>query len=305
MTEEICMDVHPLNLPVNSPSRMLELIIDNSPGMTAAVNSYNDRLAAVYRELLMAMEHPAVRLIAGQTLNDFNDVLFDVMAGRGSSALRGTRTLIEDVLSFHAVSTDEELAGRYIDHWPIGVRHAMDWDPLSRYLTGKAAKAAAHHRRKLIRETEREVEELVNRYGQAFLRSWHASSVANRAEQAGLAEMYPFYRYLSASIHGAAISGAGTFWAYEGELVSRLGPALQTCPPALATSLILMRKFLDLAAAYEPRACGALSAAVSGIDTQMADYLKTIGGLERMFFNEEDPRIAATAKRSMGWRTTT
>jgi hypothetical protein len=283
---------------------MLELIIDSSPGMTAAVNKYNDALASVYRKLLGAIEHPAVRLVAGQTLNDFNDVLFDAMSGRGSSALRGTRNLIEDVLCFHAVATDEDLARRYIDHWPIGVRHATGWDPLSRYLKGKAAKAAAHSRRKLIRETERQVEQLVNRYGPAFLRSWHPGTVADRADQAGLAEIYPFYRYLSASIHGAAISGAGTFWAHEGDLVSRLGPALQTCPPALSTSLILMRRFFDLAAVYEPRACTALSAAIVGIETELSEYLKAIGGLERLFFKDEEPGIADTAKRSMGWRTT-
>ncbi|MFF0229751.1 hypothetical protein [Micromonospora sp. NPDC005254] len=129
--EEICMNFHPLNLPVNSPSRMLELITDNSPGMAASVNDYNDRLAAVYQELILSMEHPAVKLVASQTFNDFNDVLFDGMAGRGTSALRGTRTLIEDVLSFHAVSTDEDLAERCIEHWPIGVRHAMAWAPFT------------------------------------------------------------------------------------------------------------------------------------------------------------------------------
>jgi hypothetical protein len=263
-----------LDLPVNSPQALLEMCATHCSELFDAVNAYNRRLPGVVRRLVASAPHPSVGLVATQSLNDFNDLLLDALSGRGGSATRAARALFEDALNLLAVVDDEAMADRYISHWSIAVEHSQGWDPLSKYLTGKRLKAARHHSRKLSREIAVEVREALSKYGESFLRSWHPDSIASRARAAGLEQQYSFYRYSSAALHGAAIGGVGTFWAHDGDLLYRVGPATMPCPPALCAGLVFMRRVLGSIQRFCPTAAASLHRSVDEIEAQMMDFMQ-------------------------------
>lgn len=276
---------------------MLELVSINCPDLVAAANTWADSLPKFLRRSSWSIgDHPARSLLISQVLNDFNDLLFDCLSGRGGSALRSARSLFEDLLNVIAIKTDDDLADRYIAHWPVAVEQSMAWDPLVKYLRGKQLKAARHHTHKVLRENRAQVAEAVGEYGAGFRRSWHPVSIADRAVAAGLAREYEFYRVASSSLHGAA-GGFGTFWLDEGEYMSRVGPSMLSCPTALAAGVDFLRRTFDEVAPDQPNWAGPARTALDDIAAQLNDFAEYTMGVEDMLVRR-DPRVPAVFRDS-------
>lgn len=221
---------------VASPRVLLESIEVEQPLLVEAINEYERALGEVLPALDSADPHPAVLVVAVVAMNDFNDLLFDCISGRGRSALRASRVQFEHLLNLTAMK-EPAMLNRFMSHSGIGTPAVARWNPLEHFLKGKQLKAARHRKRVLLRDSRKQMEEVLSEYGHGFSLQWHPKSIRQRAIDAGLEEEYEFYRASSAAVHGSASTMDGSVWFSEGRPISRVGPVVITCPSAMAGGL--------------------------------------------------------------------
>lgn len=177
-------------------------------------------------------EYDALKVIVAQATNDFLDLLFDVLHGRGRPALRGARSLVELLITERDVLGSPEIAARYMDQRWIGARLESSLSIEVEELSAKDRKAEEHRLRKLGRDTAQEYGKALAKYGPSFNRQWHPVPLRTRAERYGLAEDYDFYRLASLVLHGASGGVLGLKTEIAGQIVHRTGLALSLCPLA-------------------------------------------------------------------------
>jgi len=196
----------------------------------------------------------AAQAIANQAFNDFQDLLADLLDGRGRPAARAARALIEHAVNLATVTSDEDAAARYLAHGTVAAVVQTDTAIGLNRLRGRDLKAERHRLRKLG-QRRREAEGYVERYGAGFRRSWSASNLRDRASVTGLGDLYDYYRLASMALHGASGGAAATISQGTGRRVHRMGPALAACIPAyhegirafriIAGTLVSTSRYID------------------------------------------------------------
>ena len=225
-----------------SPLAIVKLAEQHAQRLVAASNSYSNALAEFVPALHRKDCHPAYLVVGAVCLNDFNDLLFDAVSGRGRSAHRSARTVFEHLLNLVALREPSHRT-RFMRHTLVGTQLAVAWNPIELHLSGKALKASRHRQMKLRRDSRKELEEAIAEYGAGFRRQWHPETARDRAVAAGLEREYEFFRAASAAVHGAASAMEDAFWVNDGDPVIRVGPSVVLCPAALAAGLQFMKQF--------------------------------------------------------------
>jgi hypothetical protein len=229
--------------------------------------------------------HAADLLVVVQLINDFNETVFDSLSGRGRSALRSARAVFEHVLNLITVLDDPGLADRLIDHWPVGVNLLHQHSPFERRLRGKDLKSYRHRVKVTRRDAASDAKAALDKYGPQFARSWHPTTIRDRAEDAGLGEEYAFYRAASQAAHGSPAGATGTFWLEDGRSSGRFGPSMAACSVALSAAVDLMVIAMDRAQPVFPTA-SAVREAVLGIGDQVIDLAAFCAEMEEGFRRE-------------------
>lgn len=176
--------------------------------------------------------------ILNQAHNDFLDLLYESMSGRGRPAVRSARSLFEHMVNHGWISANPSEAERYCDHAAMAELLNLDLNtPEAEEFTGKTRKKVRHWRHKLERRIRPAAALAIDKYGPSFRRSWTKSSLLNRAQSVGAGADYDVYRLLSAVIHGAAGGDLGHRSEIDGIQVVRTGPAVSICPLALQVGL--------------------------------------------------------------------
>jgi hypothetical protein len=188
-----------------------------------------------------------IPVVLSQALNDYLDVLFDINAGRGRSALRGARALFELLVTGMDIMTDKTLEQRYMDHESVisQLEAAMEFE--ADRLPKRPRKEDARRRQRLAKSSQADFASAIEKYGKAFKRRWAPHNLATRARKYGLEKDYDFYRLSSAVLHGSSGGALGIRKVIQDETVHRTGMALLLCPLAFLQAL---RYFDMLVEAY-------------------------------------------------------
>jgi hypothetical protein len=272
-----------LRNPVASPVDLIDLAEANVPDLVGTVNSYCAQLPRYLSELRSNADHPALLVIGTVAINDFNDLLFDCLAGRGRAAMRTARSLFEHHLNLLAVN-DDNMRARFFCHTLVGTALSARWSPIESFLTGKALKGARHRRRSLQRDNRPGLNEAIAEYGSAFVRQWHPLSLRTRAERAGLLNEYDFFRAASSEVHGSASASEGSIWWENGEPTLRIGPSVVACPYALAAGLRFITLLVEHLEGEIQGRSGTLRSSLDAIGLQVEDFCKYTNGLEIHLF---------------------
>ncbi len=203
--------------------------------------------------------------IVNQATNDFLDLFYEAMSGRGRPAVRSARTLFEHLVNLRWTTASGAEAERYCEHAAIGELLDLDLNtPTEDQFTGHDRKRVRHARKKLERRVRPAARAAIKKYGSGFQRSWTQASLRDRATAVGLAGDYDGYRLMSAMIHGSAGGDLGQRREIDGHQVVRTGPAVDMCPYALQTGLRHFRLIVDeVRAAVGPGACQPVDDALS------------------------------------------
>lgn len=220
---------------LRAPSAMAENIEAHAPGFVRAVADLVGVLPAfvgsVYPSLASA-EPRAEAMIFNQTVNDYIDLLFDVVTGRGRAAVKSARTLFELLVTLKDVVRDAGISQRYRQYDAVVAqtesRLTLELDALS----GKELLAERHARLKLARDSATPAKQAIDTYGRRYASNWAGRSLADRARFHGLSEGYDFYRFASAILHGSSGGVVGHVRTLDGKPVHRTGPAISLCPRA-------------------------------------------------------------------------
>lgn len=135
-------------------------------------------------------------------------------------------------------------------------------------LTGKDLKAARHERQKARKRLKKPVEQLLADFTPSFRRSWTATTVYDRAEQAERLDEYSGFRLASAVVHGGSAGSRGSLLLYptddpeEPHPVMRLGFNPLLAVSGLGLGLIAMKHVADEALRRGLSAAAAVKAQV-------------------------------------------
>jgi hypothetical protein len=217
-------------------SRLAEV----TPGFVEAVEAVANSVGMVVTpafEALSAHHGPASATVFNQATNDLLDLCFDILTGRGRSAMRTAHALYEHCVNAHEIAVSAESRRRYLDHQhvvgQIRARMLREAD----FLQGNDRRAFQHEIRKLERVSEREATAAVDRYGPGFRRSWSATNLHDMANQHGLHNGYDFYRVASSTLHGSAGGSVGTLGsATMASASTELDPHCHSVPPPFSTA---------------------------------------------------------------------
>lgn len=266
-----------------SPLSIKKLAEQQFQQFVAASNSYSDALIEFVPALCRKDCHPAYLVVGAVCLNDFNDLLFDAVSGRGRSALRSARTVFEHLLNLIALR-EPSLRTRFMCHSLVGTELVAAWNPIEPFLSGKRLKASRHRQKKLLRDSRKEREEAIAEYGNGFRRQWHPETVRDRAVAAQLEREYEFFRAASAAVHGAASAMEDAYWIVDGDPVIRVGPSVVMCPSALAAGLLFMKKFFsELHAELELDTTAVLDA-LERVSESIGDFCTHTNAVEEYLF---------------------
>lgn len=184
-------------------------------------------------------------LLVTQTVNEVLDILYDIMTGRGRSALKSTRSLFELVVTAKDIMPDIEVEERYVAHRAVVEQLESGLEVQASELGWREARKDRRRRQKLRRASLQSYEEAIDKYEKSFKRSWTQFSLATRAEKHGLSDEYDFYRMSSALLHGSSGGALGLHRVIEGTSVHRTGPALALCPLAFLQALRYFDMFIE------------------------------------------------------------
>ena len=234
------------------PRWITERIAEECPKLVQA----QEDLALVLRKLvaeivndegLLSATDRAQNLIFNQLLNDFLDLLYEVMTGRGRPAMRSTRSLFEHLVNHRTVSNDASEAQRYVDHAPVvdEFLYSLNLHRLG-VLSSESLKKQQRENAHLKKKASRTAKKAREKYGSSYKRSWAGKNLRDRASDHNLTESYDFYRVASAVMHGSAGGAIGTFGIIQsGHETHRTGPALGLLPLSFAFGVSFFDEFLE------------------------------------------------------------
>lgn len=231
-------------------------------------------------------DNEALHVITTQAVNDFLDLLFDALNGRGRPALRSARSLFELLIAARDVGGSSDLSSRYLDQRWIAARLESTLDLELNELPGRDRKAEEHRLRKLAREAVPRYETVIDRYGSGFTRQWHPLSLKDRADNYGLSHDYDFYRLASMVLHGSAGGLLGLRAEVGGQMVYRTGLALTLCPIALLQGLRFFDRLVRFLGARGGPGTSELRTALRGLRGTWPRYRRAVLALDRQIWPE-------------------
>ena len=182
--------------------------------------------------------HGAVSAFINNAANDWVDLMYDCIHGRGRTAIRSARSLFESSLVAQQLVHDQGLCSRYLDHQAITAMGMIDFDPTVALRQGNDQRSAGHARKKALRFWKPKADAALTKYGSGFRRQWDSQSVRARAEAAGRLGEYEGFRVASATVHASSGALFGTVGTYrENFRVHRVGPNVSAVSTALAYAL--------------------------------------------------------------------
>jgi hypothetical protein len=245
---------------------------------------------------------PSLEYLVNQAGNDFLDLLFDCLHGRGRSAIRGARTLFELAVAARDISTSEELDYRYASHFLLGPvlfgRLSREADALS----GTEQKEVRYRLDRLRASSQETFDSLLKEFGDRFPHDWRGESLRKRAFAHSLGDDYQtFYAWASVAAHGTSAGMFGHFRGVDGRPIYRLGPAVEACPTALIHGLDYFEMILD---SYEPelpagRDLAELRSALQALRGVFPDYRRAILQIDEELW-PEPPSPAQVAIYGLG-----
>jgi hypothetical protein len=166
----------------------------------------------------------AVHVVMTQAFNDYSDLTYDLIAGRGRSAIRVSRALYEHLVHYCEVSDNANSAQRYEDHEAVTARHITELRIGLDLLRGNEKRAEEHRLAKLRRDSQPDYNSAIASYGTKFKLSWLTQNLHDTALRHGLAgSNYEAYRLLSQVPHGSYGGILGTYRDFQGRGVYRTG----------------------------------------------------------------------------------
>lgn len=249
-------------------------------------------------------------LIGNQSINDFVDLCFELLYGRGRPALRVARALFEHHVNLLDVTRNSDYAQRYKDHQAIAAIVESEGEFGVEYLASSKDKRIQRHiLRKLDKESRNEYMKAIASYGSTFRRQWSPMTLADRATQHGLARDYEFYRFASIVLHGSAGGTKGTVVApprYE-RPVHRTGPALSLCPLAYLYGVRFFRlTVIELSVGQLTASGKSLVARLDEILNDWPEYRSAIHRIDRGIWPSAEPFglvsiMAVDRRKSVRW----
>jgi hypothetical protein len=175
--------------------------------------------------------------IVNQAVNDYLDLLYEALRGRGRPAVRSARSLFDHLLNLRTIDGDPGEAQRYCDHAAIGDLLDLELNtPREEEFTGNARKQVRHRLRKLSRRIRPAAHAVLRKYPRSFPGRWSSKNMLERAKRHGLFHDYENdFRLLSDVAHGSAGGDVGHRVLIDDRSVVRTGPAVSACPLALRT----------------------------------------------------------------------
>lgn len=226
-----------------------ELIRQLVPGLESAaqaVAASQHTLAA--RIISDGAMHESIRLVSSQAINDVVLLLGDLQAGRGRSAIRTSRALIEHAVNMYTITSSLCDAQRYLEHLDLGLAMMLEMEVGADLLDKRSRARYIHNLKRVGRGARGRFQAAQKNWGSGFARQWSPVSLATRAEAHGMASMYDFYRLASLVTHGSAGGVLGTRrQSKSGKTEStsfRIGPALEIAPVAMMAGLMAHFHFM-------------------------------------------------------------
>lgn len=208
--------------------------------------------------------HQAVSAFINNAANDWVDLVYDCIHGRGRTAIRSARSLFESSLVAQQLVHDQALCRRYLAHGAITAMSLIESDPTLALRRGKDLRSANHARKKALRFWKPKADEAVTKYGTGFRRQWDSQSVRARAEASGRLSEYDGFRVASATVHASSGALFGTIGTYRDDVrVHRVGPNLNAATVALAYAL---KPFEIIVSAVRPIAEGPVDQLVAHLE---------------------------------------
>jgi Family of unknown function (DUF5677) len=185
-----------------------------------------------------AIIHGAISAFTNNAANDWVDLVYDCIHGRGRTAIRSARSLFESSLVAGQLVHDQALCSGYLEHQAITAMSMIDFDPTVVLRQGKDLRSANHARKKALRFWKPKADEALTKYGSGFRHQWDSQSVRARAEAAGRLSEYEGFRVASATVHASSGALFGTVGTYRDDMrVHRVGPNVKAVSVALAYAL--------------------------------------------------------------------
>jgi Family of unknown function (DUF5677) len=237
-----------------------------------------------------AVVHEAMSAFVNNVLNDWVDLVFDCLQGRGRTALRTARSLFESSLVAGELVSDEALCKRYLDHIPVTAMNLLRSDPTVELRRKKRFRQAAHLRRKGLLEWTSQEEQVIAAYGKDFRSRWDSKTTYARAEAAGRSDEYFGFRAASATVHATSGALFGTLATYENEVrVHRVGLNIAAAPLALAYG---MKSFEVIVSALRPfagEATDAMLDRLSEVRDAWSDFEQCMAEIDLWIWPSETP----------------
>src|SRR5262245_34821376 len=123
-----------------------------------------------------ATEAATVRIL-NQALNDFLDLFYEAMSGRGRPAARTARSLFEHVVNLRWIRSSAAEAERYMDHAAIAELLDLELNTVTEdQFTGSMRKRVRHWRYKLERRIRPAADKAIEAHGPWFRARWTQTS---------------------------------------------------------------------------------------------------------------------------------
>jgi hypothetical protein len=140
---------------VDNPSNFREALARALPEVSRRLNAcVTDEYRVFARGVFTASEHNhAAATVAGQAINDFADLCYDLLTCRGRPGLRVARSMFEHLVNFADVLGDQSALARYQAHHAVAAQVEAGAAVGLNRLTGKELRSARHLLKKLGRDS--------------------------------------------------------------------------------------------------------------------------------------------------------
>ncbi|WP_144009145.1 DUF5677 domain-containing protein [Enemella evansiae] len=216
------------------------MIGERAPNLDRAISQVAESQALLVGQILThAATHIARRIVTNQSVNDFFALLSEVQQGNGRSAIRSARSLVELSINLHAIASDDHAADRYYDHLDLAAILLADLKPGLNLLERRRRRSYKHRLAKGTQAARSRFASAEKKYGSGFRRGWASDNLRERARNAGLTDLYEYYRLASLVTHGSAGGSLGVIKhrPIEPRYTFRTGPALELVPIALLAGI--------------------------------------------------------------------
>lgn len=274
-------------------------IAEHCPGLVSAQHEFGELGRLLGNRLTVQIPSDgkeaidaARNRVINQLVNDFLDLLYESLTGRGRPAMRAARSLYEHAINLATVSVDPSQAERFMQHVPAVEMQIsrLDFSKL-RVMDGKQLRRVRHRQKKSARAAKPAATGAEG--------SWTKSNLRDRSALADLDGDYDFFRVASAVMHGSAGGTLGTFGQVEsGATLFRTGPALSICPLALAYGLYFVERALPFV--EDEEAASLWLGFLQEVRSIWVDYSEVIASIDSHLWPPASPLVVVARVLTTG-----